>query len=68
MSVWQYDLDALLKFGGFPELLFRQDEAEHRIWQRDRIARVGAPRIRAVKKERKLTSGIGPRSTGLIEL
>ena len=26
------DLDALLRFGGFPEPLFSQDEAAHRIW------------------------------------
>ena len=32
------DLDALLRFGGFPEPLFSQDEAAHRIWQRDRLA------------------------------
>ena len=34
------DLEALLKFGGFPEPLFAQNETEHRIWRRDRISRV----------------------------
>lgn len=34
------DVELLLKFGGFPEPLFSGSEAEHRIWQRDRISRV----------------------------
>jgi hypothetical protein len=34
------DLEALVTFGGFPEPLFAQDEAGHRIWQRDRLSRV----------------------------
>jgi uncharacterized protein len=36
----QKDLDTLLKFGGFPEPLFEQDEDNHRIWIRDRMAKV----------------------------
>lgn len=31
------DLAILMKFGGFPEPLFSQDEDEHRIWQRNRM-------------------------------
>lgn len=34
------DLQALLKFGGFPEPLFSENENEHRIWQKDRMSRV----------------------------
>ena len=34
------DLQTLLRFGGFPEPLFAQDEVEHRIWQRERVHRV----------------------------
>lgn len=33
----QGDLASLMKFGGFPEPLFAQDEDEHRIWQRNRM-------------------------------
>lgn len=34
------DLNLLIKFGGFPEPLFSQDEDEHRIWQRERLNKV----------------------------
>jgi predicted AAA+ superfamily ATPase len=34
------DLALLIKFGGFPEPLFSQDEDEHRIWQRNRMQQV----------------------------
>lgn len=34
------DLETLLKFGGFPEPLFAQDERDWRRWQRERIKRV----------------------------
>jgi predicted AAA+ superfamily ATPase len=34
------DLALLIKFGGFPEPLFSQDENEHRIWQRNRMQQV----------------------------
>lgn len=34
------DLQTLLKFGGFPEPLYRQNETEWRLWQKDRIERV----------------------------
>lgn len=36
----QKDLLRLFKFGGFPEPLFAGDENEHRIWQRERVAKV----------------------------
>lgn len=34
------DLDALLRFGGFPESLFKSNEKEWRRWQKERIAKV----------------------------
>lgn len=34
------DLDILMQFGGFPESLFTKDEAEHRIWQKERMNRI----------------------------
>lgn len=49
------ELAALLKFGGFPEPLFRQDEAEHRIWQRDRIARVVREDLRDLEHVREIS-------------
>jgi len=49
------ELDALLKFGGFPEPLFRQDETEHRIWQRDRISRVIREDLRDLEHVREVS-------------
>ncbi|HSF19972.1 MAG TPA: DUF4143 domain-containing protein [Vicinamibacteria bacterium] len=49
------DLEALLKFGGFPEPLLTQDEAEHRIWQRDRISRVVREDLRDLEYVREIT-------------
>jgi predicted AAA+ superfamily ATPase len=49
------ELRALLKFGGFPEPLFRQDETEHRIWQRDRIARVVREDLRDLEHVREVS-------------
>ncbi len=49
------DLDALLRFGGFPEPLFGQDEREHRIWQRDRIARVVRDDLRDLEQVREIS-------------
>lgn len=48
-------LDALLRFGGFPEPLFRQDETEHRIWQRDRLARVVREDLRDLERVREVS-------------
>jgi hypothetical protein len=48
------DLEALLKFGGFPEPLFAQHEAEHRIWQRDRISRVVREDLRDLEHVREI--------------
>jgi predicted AAA+ superfamily ATPase len=49
------DLDALLRFGGFPEPVFNQDEAEHRIWQRDRISRVIRDDLRDLEQVREVS-------------
>jgi hypothetical protein len=49
------EVQALLKFGGFPEPLFRQDETEHRIWQRDRIARVVREDLRDLEHVREIS-------------
>ncbi|MBI4951304.1 MAG: ATP-binding protein [Myxococcales bacterium] len=49
------DLETLLRFGGFPEPLFRQDETEHRIWQRDRLTRVIREDLRDLERVREIT-------------
>jgi len=49
------DLEALLRFGGFPEPLFAQDEREHRIWQRDRISRVVREDLRDLERVREVS-------------
>ncbi len=49
------ELEALLRFGGFPEPLFRQDETELRIWQRDRISRVVRDDLRDLEHVREVS-------------
>ena len=49
------DLESLLRFGGFPEPLFQQDEREHRIWQRDRVARVVREDLRDLEHVREIS-------------
>ncbi len=49
------ELDTLLKFGGFPEPLFAQDETEHRIWQRERMARVIRDDLRDLERVREIS-------------
>ena len=49
------EVEALLRFGGFPEPLFRQDEVEHRIWQRDRVARVVREDLRDIEHVREVS-------------
>lgn len=49
------DLDALLKFGGFPEPLFMQEEAAHRIWRRDRMSRVVREDLRDLEQVREIS-------------
>ena len=48
-------LDALLKFGGFPEPYSRRDEREHRLWQRDRLARVVREDLRDLEQVREIS-------------
>jgi hypothetical protein len=48
-------LDLLLRFGGFPEPLIAQDEAEHRIWQRDRLTRVVGEDLRDLERVREIS-------------
>jgi predicted AAA+ superfamily ATPase len=48
-------LDELLRFGGFPEPLFGQDETEHRIWQRDRLSRVVREDLRDLERVREIS-------------
>lgn len=49
------ELEALLRFGGFPEPLLRQDETEHRIWQRDRVSRVVREDLRDLERVREIS-------------
>jgi uncharacterized protein len=49
------DLDALLRFGGFPEPLFGADETDHRIWQRDRLSRVVREDLRDLEHVREVS-------------
>ncbi len=49
------DVDALLKFGGFPEPLFSQNETERRIWERDRLWRVVGEDLRDLERVREMS-------------
>jgi hypothetical protein len=49
------DLEALLRFGGFPEPLFAQDEAEHRIWHRNRLSRIVREDLRDLEHVREVS-------------
>jgi hypothetical protein len=49
------DLDALLRFGGFPEPLFAQNDSEHRIWRRDRLSRVIREDLRDLEQVREVS-------------
>jgi len=49
------DLETLLRFSGFPEPLFLQDEREWRIWQRDRISRVVRQDLRDLEQVREIS-------------
>jgi hypothetical protein len=49
------DLDALLRFGGFPEPFLRQEERELRLWQRDRIAQVVREDLRDLERVREIS-------------
>lgn len=49
------DLQKLLKFSGFPESLFGNNEAEHRIWQRDRLHHVVQQDLRDLEHVREVS-------------
>ncbi len=49
------DLQLLLKFSGFPEPLFEQNEDAHRIWQRDRVQRVVREDLRDLEYVREVS-------------
>lgn len=49
------ELAILLKFGGFPEPLFKQNETEWRIWQRDRTERVIYDDIRDLESVKEIS-------------
>ncbi len=48
-------LGALVRFSGFPEPLFQQDATEHRLWQRDRLARVVREDLRDLERVREVS-------------
>lgn len=49
------DLEALLRFGGFPEPLFSQDPKEHRIWQRNRMQLVVREDLRDLENVKEIS-------------
>lgn len=49
------DVDSLLRFGGFPEPFLLHDEREHRLWQRDRVARVVRGDLRDLEQVREIS-------------
>lgn len=49
------DVEALLRYGGFPEPFLLQDERELRIWQRDRVSRVVTADLRDLEHVREIS-------------
>ena len=49
------DVEALLRFGGFPEPLLQQDPRELRLWQRDRVSRVVRDDLRDLEQIREIS-------------
>ncbi|MBM3267734.1 MAG: ATP-binding protein [Candidatus Sericytochromatia bacterium] len=49
------DLEALLRFGGFPEPLFAGSETEHRLWQRERLSRVVREDLRDLERVKEIS-------------
>lgn len=49
------DLEDLLRFGGFPEPLFARGATDHRIWLRDRLARVVREDLRDLEHIREIS-------------
>lgn len=50
------DLEGLLKFGGFPEPYFSQDETEWKMWIRERLYRIVNDDIRDLESVRDISS------------
>ncbi len=48
-------VNRLLQFGGFPEPYFAQDEAEHRIWSRDRMQKIIREDLRDLANVREIS-------------
>ena len=49
------DLVQLLKFSGFPEMLFSANENEHRIWQNDRMNKVVGEDLRDLENVKEIS-------------
>lgn len=49
-------IDLLLKFGGFPEPYFAQDETEWKLWSRERVYRIVNDDIRDLESVRDISS------------
>jgi hypothetical protein len=49
------DLEQLLRFGGFPEPLFKGDETHHRLWQRQRLSRVVREDLRDLEQVKDIS-------------
>ncbi len=49
------ELEALMHFGGFPEPLFAKSERGHRLFQRDRVARVVREDLRDLERVRDIS-------------
>jgi len=50
------DLEVLLKFSGFPESLFSQNENEHRIWQKERTSKVVQEDLRDLENVKEVSA------------
>lgn len=50
------DLEALLKFGGFPEPYFSQDDTDWKLWNRERLYRIVNDDIRDLESVRDISS------------
>lgn len=52
----EQDLNKLMKFSGFPESLFGEDETEHRIWQKERMNRIIQEDLRDLENVKEISS------------
>jgi len=68
------ELNALLKFGGFPEPFLAQSERDWKRWQRERLSRVisddllGLEQVREVSRLELLTLLLQERAAGLLSI